>query len=479
MSEWADQWKSCIYVNGSEEDHAEASLTDRFWHYFTFPWNLLFCLVPPNGFFHGWAGFYVSLLFIAVLTAVISDLAELIGCVLQVPDVCTAITFVALGTSMPDLFASLSAAKADPTADAAIVNVTGSNAVNIFLGLGGPWSMAAIYWSTQERVAGSEWELKFPQMAEQITDRYVFVVESRNLGFSVLVFAMAFCVAFCILVARRKLVGAELGGPVVVKWVSFGCYISMWIGWIGVVSWRVIRYDQILENWTEQMIMAGGVGSLQTIIAIAAMLVIVTHWRRNRKVKKVEEDIVVQTVVISDEEAENAAFEVVGSGFGRFARSRTLSAETWSANSLGSASLNGSLKSSELSSFAKKMQSFSEEDEIVLQDHLYESQGSRQGSKNTANWTGQESLNAAMLAAKDDSKELFYLGNQAVQLMAAAESELGDLEFPQEHESPPVLTSMHVQMVSHSENCLSSNLNGSPPAEYGGAYCANCCTTPR
>ena len=43
----------------------------------------------------------------------------------------TAITFVALGTSMPDLFASKVAATGDPTADASIVNVTGSLFVTV------------------------------------------------------------------------------------------------------------------------------------------------------------------------------------------------------------------------------------------------------------------------------------------------------------------------------------------------------------
>ena len=33
-------------------------------------------------------------------------------------------------------------------ADAAIGNVTGSNSVNVFLGLGLPWMMAAVYWAT-------------------------------------------------------------------------------------------------------------------------------------------------------------------------------------------------------------------------------------------------------------------------------------------------------------------------------------------
>ena len=54
--------------------------------------------------------------------------------------------FVAMGTSLPDTFASAIAAKKEKTADNAIGNVTGSNSVNVFLGLGLPWVIAAIYW---------------------------------------------------------------------------------------------------------------------------------------------------------------------------------------------------------------------------------------------------------------------------------------------------------------------------------------------
>jgi len=56
-----------------------------------------------------------------------------------------AITFVALGTSLPDTFASKTAAANEKNADNAIGNVTGSNSVNVFLGLGLPWVIAAIY----------------------------------------------------------------------------------------------------------------------------------------------------------------------------------------------------------------------------------------------------------------------------------------------------------------------------------------------
>ena len=47
-----------------------------------------------------------------------------------------------------DTFASKTAAIEDETADNSVGNVTGSNAVNVFLGIGIAWSMAAIYHET-------------------------------------------------------------------------------------------------------------------------------------------------------------------------------------------------------------------------------------------------------------------------------------------------------------------------------------------
>ena len=48
-----------------------------------------------------------------------------------------------------DTFASKTSAIEDDTADNSVGNVTGSNAVNVFLGIGIAWTMAAIYWEAQ------------------------------------------------------------------------------------------------------------------------------------------------------------------------------------------------------------------------------------------------------------------------------------------------------------------------------------------
>ena len=107
--------------------------------------QVIFSIIPPAGMGGGWPCFFVSLTMIGLLVIVVGDLAGIFGCLVGLRDEVTAITFVALGTSLPDTFASKAAAVNEKTADNAIGNVTGSNSVNVFLGLGIPWMIAAFY----------------------------------------------------------------------------------------------------------------------------------------------------------------------------------------------------------------------------------------------------------------------------------------------------------------------------------------------
>ena len=129
----------------------------------------------------------------------------------------TAITFVAVGTSLPDTFASKAAALNDGTADNSIGNVTGSNSVNVFLGLGLPWMIGAIYWALKGAEPGDEWyarskEMKWPANVERDFPNGAFVVVAGKLGSSVAVFCGCACACIGILMARRAKYGAELGG---------------------------------------------------------------------------------------------------------------------------------------------------------------------------------------------------------------------------------------------------------------------------
>lgn len=165
---------------------------DALMHFITIGWKLFFAFIPPAHYYGGIPCFFISLVFIGVVTFVVGEFANLFGCVLGIKPGVTAITFVALGTSLPDTFASMTAAQQDKYADAAIGNVTGSNSVNVFLGLGLPWVIACLY--------------------EHYNHGEKYFVPAGSLGFSVVVFI--FCAVLCIisLLVRRCKVGGELGG---------------------------------------------------------------------------------------------------------------------------------------------------------------------------------------------------------------------------------------------------------------------------
>jgi len=274
-SQWVEQLRNCRYVNGSAEEQQDASPKDWLMHIIAFPWKALFALLPPTCLGGGWLCFVASLLGIALLTAGVSDLAELFGCVLDVPDIITAITFVALGTSMPDLFASISAAKDDPTADASIVNVTGSNSVNVFLGLGVPWTMAAVFWQVQGRTP--EWEQMYPEVAARISGA-AFVVEGGDLGFSVIAFCFVCMLALLLLHLRRRWLRAELGGPTVAKHASAGALLVFWLGWVAVVGCQVLRFGRPGADASEAAAAFSAAMALSLLVAAGAAFLI----RQNR-----------------------------------------------------------------------------------------------------------------------------------------------------------------------------------------------------
>merc|ERR1712190_570356 len=185
--------------------------------------------------------FFFSLVAIGGTTIVIIDFAELFGCVLGIEDSVIAITFVALGTSMPDLFASRVAAVQDECADASIVNVTGSNSVNVFLGIGLPWTMSAVYWN----IVGptKEWVKKYSQYA-LIYPEGGFVVQGGDLTFSVIVFLIGAAVALALLAFRREKLGGELGGDFAMKVFSSVLLCLLWIFYIGLSIWKTVTKTQ-------------------------------------------------------------------------------------------------------------------------------------------------------------------------------------------------------------------------------------------
>ncbi|XP_069799437.1 sodium/calcium exchanger 2 isoform X1 [Dendropsophus ebraccatus] len=216
---WREQFMEAITVSAGDEEEEDdgrderlPSCFDYVMHFLTVFWKVLFAFVPPTEYWNGWACFFVCITIVGILTAFIGDLASHFGCTVGLKDSVTAVVFVALGTSIPDTFASKVAATQDQYADACIGNVTGSNAVNVFLGIGVAWSVAAIYWAIQ----GKD-----------------FVVNTGTLAFSVTLFTIfAFINISVLLYRRRPHIGGELGGSRLSKSLTALLFIGLWFLYI-------------------------------------------------------------------------------------------------------------------------------------------------------------------------------------------------------------------------------------------------------
>lgn len=216
---WASQFREAMSVNGGDVENATA--IDYVMHFFTFAWKVIFAIIPPCTWLGGWVTFCVALMMIGLVTTIVGDLATIFGCLIGLKDEATAILFVALGTSLPDLFASKTAAVNEKYADASVGNVTGSNSVNVFLGLGLPWVIAASYHMAQGTV---------------------FEVKAGTLSTSVITYSCCAVLCFVLLLVRRysKFMGrAELGGPNVTKYVSGVFLIFLWFVYV-LISCLVI-----------------------------------------------------------------------------------------------------------------------------------------------------------------------------------------------------------------------------------------------
>merc|ERR1739844_188348 len=223
-SSWKDQILEAFTVQAGDDDEEEEeggdedeekeekmpTCGDYIMHFLTLFWKVIFSFIPPAAIANGYPCFVISIAMIGVCTAVIGDVAGHLGCFIFLKDSVNAIAFVALGTSVPDTFASKTAAIQDETADASVGNVTGSHAVNVFLGIGIAWTMAAIY---AETVEGEH-----------------FKVEVGSLGFSVTIFCVEALLAIVILMLRRHpAVGGELGGPRSIKIASASIFVGFWV----------------------------------------------------------------------------------------------------------------------------------------------------------------------------------------------------------------------------------------------------------
>ncbi|PIO69550.1 Calx-beta domain protein [Teladorsagia circumcincta] len=98
-SSWKQQFNEAITIE--EDDDGKITLKEKIMHYVSLPWKLLFALIPPTDYYNGWLCFFFAIVMIGLLTAVIGDLASHFGCTVGMKDAVTAISLVAMGTSVP------------------------------------------------------------------------------------------------------------------------------------------------------------------------------------------------------------------------------------------------------------------------------------------------------------------------------------------------------------------------------------------
>ena len=220
---WGQQFKNATMLHPTKNEDGEIediSALDAILHFLSIGWKVLFACCPPPHWGSGIPCFFAAIFFIGALTAVVGQIAGVMGCVMGLKPGVTAITFVAIGTSLPDTFASMTAARESGHADAAVGNVTGSNSVNVFLGLGLPWVIAVIYSGDED-----------------------YKVPSKGLDLSVVLFLSCCLVGVVILIFRRCYVGGELGGSKTGRMISAIMFVSLWL--IYIVFSCLGQYDVI------------------------------------------------------------------------------------------------------------------------------------------------------------------------------------------------------------------------------------------
>ncbi|XP_030451610.2 magnesium/proton exchanger [Syzygium oleosum] len=223
LSLWKEQFVDALMLESAEtkkSDSIYVRALRMLWQSLLAPWRLMFALVPPCQIAHGWIAFICSLTFISGIAYVVTKLTDLISCVTGINAYVIAFTALATGTSWPDLVASKIAAERQTTADSAIANITCSNSVNIYVGIGVPWLIDTAY--------------NFIVYREPLR-----IQNAAGLSFSLLVFFCTSVGCISVLVLRRLTLGAELGGPKPWAWLTSIYFMLLWVIFVVLSSLKV------------------------------------------------------------------------------------------------------------------------------------------------------------------------------------------------------------------------------------------------
>jgi solute carrier family 8 (sodium/calcium exchanger) len=141
------------------------------------------------------------------------------------------------------------AAIQDEFADASVGNVTGSNAVNVFLGIGIAWTIAAIYHKLIKTVTPGLCESECTrEISRSWANCQFFHVDPGSLAYSVTLFCACAVVAISVMLLRRlqSFGGGELGGPARFKYPTAILFVALWIFYVVMSS---LEAYEIIEGF--------------------------------------------------------------------------------------------------------------------------------------------------------------------------------------------------------------------------------------
>lgn len=111
---WSEQFKNAVKLQpciDEDNNFDDVTLFEALFHFATIGWKVLFACIPPCEWGGGKPAFIVALAMIGGITAIVAEVATVLGCTVNLKPAVTAITLVAVGTSLPDTFASMTAAQ--------------------------------------------------------------------------------------------------------------------------------------------------------------------------------------------------------------------------------------------------------------------------------------------------------------------------------------------------------------------------------
>jgi hypothetical protein len=155
-----------------EFPHASAPLWEKGLFLLNLPLSLLLWLLMPSARAMGvgwfpWAMF-VSVVLLALITYALSTLCDFIASAWGIPDELLGSTVVAMGTSLPNVFAAISVGRAGK-ADMAVCQAFGSNAFDVLVAFALPLAVKSA------ALGGIPLQVEAPNLSQDVTVDLIFV----------------------------------------------------------------------------------------------------------------------------------------------------------------------------------------------------------------------------------------------------------------------------------------------------------------